>query len=185
MKKLFVILLLVIACSGGDQATRVAVDTLDADGLKKLITERDGRVLLINVWATWCVPCREEFPDLIQTAKVMEDHPVDIVALSADYPTEIKDKVRPFLKNFQVNFPIYVQNFDRQEALINFLDKTWGGALPATFIYDEQGRKHVSLMGKHTSDTFVREIFSALGNSEQKKSFVNFDEMVHRPVTDL
>ena len=126
------------------------VALLDQPALQKLISQRNGRILLINVWATWCIPCREEFPDLVRLTTTFQDRPVDVVAISADYPDEIDSKVIPFLQSQQVNFPVYVQNFERQEDFINFLNREWSGALPASFIYSISGEQKFFLLGKQS-----------------------------------
>jgi thiol-disulfide isomerase/thioredoxin len=143
-------------------ATPVAVNSsvtpLDADGLKKLLTAHQGKILFINVWATWCVPCKEEFPDLVKLADTYKGTEVEIVGLSVDYADEVKSRIIPFLNANQVNFPQYVQNFKEQEDLINLLNKDWRGAVPATFIYDKNGQQKSYLLGQHNFEEFKAEI---------------------------
>jgi thiol-disulfide isomerase/thioredoxin len=122
--------------------------------LDELIRNRNGKVLLINVWATWCIPCREEFPDLVKLAEKYQERNLEIIGISADYPDEIVTKIRPFIESEQVNFPIYVQNFDKQENFINYFNEDWMGALPATFIYDTSGTQQVFLLGKRSYKEF-------------------------------
>jgi len=126
--------------------------------LDQLITNRNGKVLLINVWATWCIPCREEFPDLVKLAKKYQKLNLEVIGISADYPDEIVSKIRPFVKSQQVNFPIFVQNFDKQENFINYFSEDWSGALPATFIYDTSGTQQEFLLGKHSYQEFQKAI---------------------------
>ena len=140
--------------------TVYSVDLLDLPGLQNLISQRNGRVLFINVWATWCIPCREEFPDLVRLTNTFQDRPVEIIAISADYPDEIDSKVIPFLESQRVNFPVYVQNFAGQEDFINFLNRGWSGALPASFIYNTGGEQKSFLLGKQS----YQELVNALEN---------------------
>ena len=65
---------------------------------------------------------------------------MEIVGISADYPDEIETRIKPFLAKSKSNFRVFVQNFSKQEDLINRLNKNWGGAIPATFIYDASGK---------------------------------------------
>ncbi|UCF64366.1 MAG: redoxin domain-containing protein [bacterium] len=140
------------------------VELLGQDDLQKLINQRRDRILLINVWATWCIPCREEFPDLVQLAENYKDRQVDIVAISADYPDEIETKIIPFLKSQQVNFPVYVQNFENQEDFINFLSREWSGALPASFIYNATGEQKLFLLGKQSYQEFADALQNEIEN---------------------
>src|SRR5262245_24408831 len=57
---------------------------LDAKGLASAIAARSGRVVLVNFWATWCVPCREEFPDLARLEKAYRDKGVAVLGVSID-----------------------------------------------------------------------------------------------------
>ena len=138
----------------------VRIELLNEAKLDSLISTRTGNFLFINMGAPWCVPCREEFKDLIQLADFYEDKKVEVVAISVDYPDEIESKIKPFIESQKVNFKIYVQDFDRQENLINKLNTEWNGALPASFLYNHQGKQVAYLPGKHSFNEFKKIIDS-------------------------
>ena len=75
----------------------IDVEVISVEDLKEVIKNRNGKPLLINVWATWCAPCREEFPDLVKIAEVYREK-IDVIAISVDFPEEIDSKIIPFLK---------------------------------------------------------------------------------------
>jgi thiol-disulfide isomerase/thioredoxin len=137
---------------------KVRVDLLDASGFKALKKKYQGKVLLINTWATWCLPCKEEFPDLVRLARNYENSDVAVIGVSVDYPDEVNSKIIPFLSSQQVNFPNFVQDFKEPEDLINLFNEKWRGAVPATFIYDKKGIQRAFLLGKHTFEEFKSEI---------------------------
>jgi thiol-disulfide isomerase/thioredoxin len=136
----------------------LTVGGIDDAALKRLIGNREGRILFLNVWATWCVPCVEEFPDIVKLSRSYDPKAVEVVAISADYPDEVDSKILPFLKKQNVPFKVYVAKFDDQEKFINALDTAWSGALPATFIYNAQGRQRFKLVGQGTYDRFKEQI---------------------------
>lgn len=136
------------------------VKVADGKMLDSLINKRDGKVLLINVWATWCIPCREEFPDLIKLSDVYKND-VEIIGISIDYPDEIESKIIPFMIQNNVNFEIIVNGFKKDEELINYLDDKWSGVIPASFIFNKNGEKIFSIEGKKSYD-FFKEKISAL-----------------------
>jgi thiol-disulfide isomerase/thioredoxin len=171
----FIFILSIFACSKDDGKTSqvetkqeskptaselaaIDVSLLDADGFQALINQHRGKLLFINTWATWCVPCKEEFPDLVRLQEYYDDSDVVLVGISVDFPDEIESKVKPFLYSQKVKFPNYVQNFKQQEDLINLLNEKWRGAVPATFIYDREGNQQKFLLGKHSFDDFKFEI---------------------------
>jgi len=143
------------------------IDAMDETKLINLIEKRAGNVLFINVWATWCVPCREEFPDLVRLADYYDGKNVDIIGLNIEYPDELESKVKPFLMKMNVNFKNYIHSFETQENLINLFNEGWNGALPATFIYDKNGKQHYFRIGKHSFDEFkslIDSVNTAIGS---------------------
>ena len=115
---------------------------IDLDGLKKLLqrADKDTRPLLVNFWATWCDPCREEFPDLV---KIDEDYGaknLNFVAISLDEVSEINTEVPKFLKEMKATMPVVLLNVPDPEPAIKAVDATWTGQLPATFLYDKDGK---------------------------------------------
>jgi thiol-disulfide isomerase/thioredoxin len=138
----------------------IEVPLLDADDFQALKKEHKGKILFINTWATWCVPCKEEFPDLVRLREYYSARDVVFVGITVDFPDEVESKVKPFLYSQKVNFPNYVQNFKNPEDLINLLNEKWRGAVPATFIYDKMGNQQAFLLGKHSFDEFKSEIES-------------------------
>ncbi len=154
--------------TAASQNGKYTVATIDSAGLERLLNERNGKILLLNIWATWCIPCREEFPDLVKLAGNFRNRGVEVVAVSADYPDETESKIIPFLKEQKVNFRVFVQDFDRQEDLINRLNVDWNGALPATFIYDAFGSQVNFLQGKQSYQVFESALLKAeaKGNGE-------------------
>jgi thiol-disulfide isomerase/thioredoxin len=141
------------------QNNKIVVESIDKDKLIKLIKERKGRLLFLNLWATWCVPCREEFPSINKLSEEFKD--VEFIGISVDFPEEVNSKIIPFLKSQNAKFVSYVNGFEGDEELINSIDKNWNGALPATIIYDKNGKKVSFLEGKKSYDEFKKEIEKA------------------------
>ncbi len=134
------------------------VQLIDSTGLRKLVQERNGRILFLNIWATWCAPCVEEFPDIVKLSRMEAENAVDVVAISADYTDEIESKIMPFLKRHDVPFQVYVAKFDHQEDFINAINPQWNGALPATLIYNQHGVQRHFKVGQSTFEEFKKEI---------------------------
>lgn len=124
------------------------VQEINADGLKKIL-QRDQsqpRPLLINFWATWCVPCREEFPDLVRIGDDYKTRNLDFVIVSLDDPSEIKTSVPRFLRQMRAQMAAYLLNENEPDTAINAVDPEWAGSMPATFLLDSGGQliwKHI------------------------------------------
>ncbi len=138
--------------TAGAGAQSVApVRVLTESSLDSLLTHRNGNALLLNIWATWCDPCKEEFPDLVKLSSAMQHRGLDVVAVSVDYPDEVATKIQPFIDTMRVPFPVYVADFPGQDEFFGRFDRRWSGAVPATFIYDAAGKQRRFLLGKQTS----------------------------------
>jgi thiol-disulfide isomerase/thioredoxin len=130
-------------------AGRPRVSEVKEDGLKSLLRvgEARERPLLVNFWATWCGPCREEFPDLVKLrARYAADH-LDFALVSLDDISDIETAVPDFLlESGAASLPAYLLHAEDDGAAINLVDPTWEGELPATFLYDRSG--HVAFKHK-------------------------------------
>ncbi|MGA9997285.1 MAG: TlpA disulfide reductase family protein, partial [Pyrinomonadaceae bacterium] len=128
-----------------------AVSEVDANGLKKLL-QRDAtqaHPLLVNFWATWCEPCREEFPDLVKINAEYRARGLEFITISLDDATDIKTAVPKFLKEMRAEeMPSYLLNETEPETAINEVDPSWSGGLPATFLFDAQGKIVFKQMGR-------------------------------------
>ena len=139
---------------------------INEQALRQLIHERTGRVLLLNIWATWCKPCVEEFPELIKLRQTCRDSLVDIVAISVDYPDEVDSKIIPFLDTLGVPFTVFVADFSKPEDFIRSLDPSWSGAVPATFVFDRHGKERTFLLGRKNYEIFKRVVEEGINSNE-------------------
>ena len=124
------------------------VSAIDTEALKGLISQQRQRPLLVNFWATFCDPCRDEFPDLVKIDKDYRPHSMDFVTVSLDDVTDIKTGVPKFLGEMNATMPAYLLDTSDPEPAINFIDRRWRGDLPATYLYNEKGEVVYSHIGR-------------------------------------
>jgi thiol-disulfide isomerase/thioredoxin len=137
------------------------VHEIDQEALKKLLQRETGegaRPLLVNFWATWCEPCREEFPDLVKINADYGKQNLELITISLDDPAEIKTTVAQFLREMRSPLPSYLLNVVDPDLVISMIDPAWRGALPATFLYDAQGQ----MVFKHTGRFDTKELRAAI-----------------------
>jgi thiol-disulfide isomerase/thioredoxin len=131
--------------------------TVEAAALKSLLKKKQGKVVLINLWATWCVPCREEFPDLIKLHGKYRSRGLELILISVD-DTEQREPVEAFLKENGVTFPTYINAEENYEDLIGFIAPDWIGGFPTTFVIDRKGRLTRSLVGGQSYEVFHKAV---------------------------
>jgi len=124
------------------------------------VRAKGARIVLLNAWATWCVPCREEFPDLMRLEREDRARGLRLVLVSADFDSELPG-VKRFLAEHRVDFVTYLKQ-GPDTPFIDTLDTRWSGALPATVLYDGRGRKLWFHEGKTSYDTLKTRVEAAL-----------------------
>lgn len=103
-----------------------------------------GQVVLVNFWATWCGPCREEIPELVAMQKRLE---FTLATVSVDEP-EQQAQAQRFLEQTGVQAPAYIKKTQDDERFIASVDPKWSGAVPALFLYDRSGKLVRSFVGE-------------------------------------
>jgi len=126
---------------------------LDEAGWERVRAQQHGRALLVDFWATWCDPCREEFPNLVRLHNTYRRKGLSVVAISMDDPESVP-AIEQFLSSQGAQFGSYRQHFNDFEVLVNSINPRWGGAIPATFLYDRQGKLVDSWEGATTFEEF-------------------------------
>lgn len=121
-------------------ATTSPIALLKPADFNKLRADSQGKVLLINFWATWCAPCVAEFPEFVMIDKTYRSKGVRTVSISTDEKSDLEGAVIPFLKKQKAEFESFLSDADDPQELIDVVDKNWSGALPATFVFDKQGK---------------------------------------------
>lgn len=124
----------------------------DMDGGTATLADYSGRVLLLNFWATWCLPCRAEMPWFVDFQTRFGDDGFAVLGVSVDEPG--RDIVGPFLERSPVNYRIVLA--DTVERLAPFGPKN---VLPTTWLIDRQGRiaaEHVGLVSREATEAEIR-----------------------------
>jgi peroxiredoxin len=117
----------------------VKLETITADGIQQVIGNKTEKLLLINVWATWCGPCVAEFPDLVDINRMYRRRDFEFISISADEPAK-RDKALQFLQRSQASATNYIFDVDDKYKLIDAIDPKWQGALPYTMVVEPGGK---------------------------------------------
>ena len=112
------------------------------------LSNYSGKVLVLNLWATWCGPCRNETPELVRLYKEYQSQGVEIVALSTEDPVRSAESVQEFMREYQVNYPVGWA--PREVALALMRGR---GSIPQNFIITRDGRIKKRFIGFHPINT--------------------------------
>jgi peroxiredoxin len=117
----------------------VNVESIDEAGIKDLLRNTSDKLRLINVWATWCGPCANEFPEFITMNRMYRNRDFEFISISADEFVN-QAKVLKFLQAQQASNKNYLFNADDKYKLIEAIDPAWQGALPYTILVEPGGK---------------------------------------------
>ncbi|MFC2158748.1 TlpA family protein disulfide reductase [Acidobacteriota bacterium] len=165
MKKtlmIFMPIVLILLSSGaiGDEAVSTlaafgekspSFELTGIDGEKISSDDFDGKVVLINFWATWCGPCRQEIPDFIEAYKEMKNKGLVIVGLAV---ADSENRVKSFVERNKINYPIAMASDDVVQAF------SPGEFIPTTIVLDSEGNiidKHVGTLDKAAIARYLKE----------------------------
>jgi len=117
-----------------------AITPVDGQGLLSIIASCRGRRVVLNFWATWCPPCVEEMPALARYYDEYVPARAAFISVSVDHPDTIEERVRPFVREHALPFPVHVLRDRSAQTIGRALGLEWHGEVPATIILDAQGR---------------------------------------------
>ncbi len=130
--------------------------------IKALVADGKARATLVNMWATWCTPCKEEMPGLIRLKSAYEAKGLRVFLVSADGVDTPDSVVQSSLAKLGVDFPTYMDADSSDEQFINGMNPEWSGALPASFLYDSTGKLVTMMVGGKSFETFEKAILPLL-----------------------
>lgn len=124
----------------------------DTDGVARNSSEWKGKILIVNFWATWCPPCLEEIPALIDFQEQNSSKGVQVIGVAVDNLEQVKD----FIDTFGINYPVMVGSDDAIALSQKMGNRI--SALPYTAIFDKQGKTIHVQQGKISKEDMKKAI---------------------------
>lgn len=143
--------------------TRIDLKLKDLFGAEQSLAQFKGRIVVLNFWATYCVPCRKEMPDLSAIQNEYAALGLQVIGASTD-EAEDRPKVLQFIKDVKINFPVWVGA--TSQDLLRF---GVGTALPATIIIDREGKTVKTISGIVNQADLKKDIDAMLKSDEKKQ----------------
>ena len=138
-----------LAAADRERPGEVSGTTIDGDPVS--LADYAGQTVVVNVWGSWCAPCRAEAPDLVAAAEELADD--DVAFLGINSRDLNQTAARAFVRRFDVPYPsIYDQG---GQTLLAFQGTLTANSIPSTVVIDDQGRVAARVLGEVTRSTLV------------------------------
>jgi thiol-disulfide isomerase/thioredoxin len=155
------------ATAGGSQAAAKPPDpaVIDLAGYQQILAKYHGKPLVVNFWATWCEPCRDEYPLIVELASEFKTQGISVVGINMDDDSDM-NLVRRFIARTQPRFPNYRQKPGIDlDAFYRGVNPAWTGTMPQTIFYTRDGHINLFFLGTRPRPVFEQAFHDLLTKS--------------------
>ncbi|MFM7431909.1 MAG: TlpA family protein disulfide reductase [Gammaproteobacteria bacterium] len=157
-----VCLLWALSMSASAAPDAPAAQPLSASEFRAVLQKQQGEVLVVNFWATWCVPCLREVPDLLKLESEFGSRGVKLIGVAVDDPAPQAAQVEQFRRKYFPAFLTYARVGPEMDELASVIDPAWNEVVPTTYIIDRRGKAVARIQGKKSLDEFRAALENAL-----------------------
>jgi len=130
--------------------------------LAEKLAEQQGKVVLVNFWASWCSPCLKEIPVLVDLADRYREHGFEMIPVSLDDPGTVDAVVVPFLNKWFPDFISYARVELDMDTVVSVVDPAWDETLPSSYLIARDGNVVEKIQGGKPFDVFEAAIIPLL-----------------------
>ncbi len=138
------------------------LESIRAEDLRGLLELHQGKVVLVNFWATWCGPCIHEIPALLSLKNRLDPSSFVLMPISLDDPMDSGWLVEEFIQERFPNWYSYLSAEPEDYLMVEELDPHWPGVLPANYLIDAGGNLARTLLGGHTEEKFEEAVHAVM-----------------------
>ncbi len=148
------VLLALLALGAAVVRADTRAEPVTAAEFRSALERERGRVLVVNLWATWCAPCLREIPDLLRLEAELAPHDVRLIGVAVDDPTPDAREVEEFRRRYFPALRTFARGDGELDELASVIDPAWNEVVPTTYILDRSGKVRARIQGKKTLEEF-------------------------------
>lgn len=122
------------------------VPVMNFDRFQPELHKKNDTLYMVNFWATWCMPCVEEMPDILKFSEEMRNRKFKLILVSLDNPDHLETRVKPFIKRFNISDRVILLDDPDANSWIEKVHPDWMGSIPGTLFYSGNFRLFHSSM---------------------------------------
>jgi thiol-disulfide isomerase/thioredoxin len=152
----------ILVCSAAGMGARAQsagsadIKSVEPKDIKDLVAANKGKVVLLNFFATWCVPCHTEFPDIIKLQNAYKGKGLQVIEVSMNDVSD-KDELEKYLSETKPPFTVYIAA-NTEDQFYTDVDPRWDTALPMTMIFDRDGKNVAFYKEARSFDQFAKDV---------------------------
>ena len=123
------------------QAAKTPIKRLNFNQFEPYLHKNNDSIYIVNFWASWCIPCREEMPSLEKIRVKYADKKLRILLVSLDMPSQVESRLIPFIHSNNIKSEVILLDDPNQNQWIDKVDSKWTGTIPFTQIYGRSFRE--------------------------------------------
>ena len=158
----FLSLTAILAITAQDVQEKVEVPIMDFDELETYLKAQDDQVIVVNFWATWCLPCVEELHYFEYANRDFKDQDVKVILVSLDFKKAMDNQLIPFLKRNEIKSEVILLSDPKTNSWINRVSSSWSGAIPGTWFIS--GERTLFDEGKYVDYNALKNTISTFKN---------------------
>lgn len=130
------------------------VEPISAAEFRQLLVHHKGKVVLVNLWATWCAPCLKELPELAKLQEQYKAQGLQVLAVTLDEPEILETRVKRLWHERAASLPAYLQTEASHDKFVSVIDPAWAEIMPTNYVLDRAGKLKATLTGGKTLAEF-------------------------------
>ena len=135
---LLICLLILLSCKkeeAKDQKWKnEKIEVVNFEQLEAILSQKDGKIRIVNFWATWCKPCIEELPFFEELNDSLGGKELEVLLVSLDFRDKLESQLMPFVAERRLESEVLLLDDPYENEWIPRVDSSWSGAIPATLI---------------------------------------------------
>lgn len=149
-------MLALAACTGQEPPGDLVIESVSAEELLDEVRAVDTDIVVVNFWASWCLPCRAEFPEFVRFAEETDPSEAQVWFVSIDFEEDLPHAAE-FLREHGITGTTFVKD-GKDGPFLSAINPEWSGAIPATALYDRDGKRLAFWEGLVTYDQLAERV---------------------------
>ena len=163
---LLICLLILLSCKkeeAKDQKWKnEKIEVVNFEQLEAILSQKDGKIRIVNFWATWCKPCIEELPFFEELNDSLGGKELEVLLVSLDFRDKLESQLMPFVAERRLESEVLLLDDPYENEWIPRVDSSWSGAIPATLILQDPKREFFEK--SFTRDSLFTEVSKFINN---------------------